>query len=133
LGLVAFLLAFLGTALVTGDFYANTVVTPMVAREVPSFLDNPLSSFLQAWLPFSFGILALSWLLFGVTTVRTRVYPRGASWLLLIGAVVALAPLPLDNLPFDAALAWLGFAILKERETPRRRSTSPRRQRSRAA
>jgi hypothetical protein len=133
LGLVAFLLAFLGTALVTGDFYANTVVTPMVAMEVPAFLDNPLSSFLQAWLPFSFGILALSWLLFGVTTVRTRVYPRGASWLLLIGAVVALAPLPLDNLPFDAALAWLGLALLKERETPpRRRSTTPRRQRSRA-
>ena len=45
LGLVAFLLAFLGTALVTGDFYANTVVTPMVAMEVPSFLDNPLSGF----------------------------------------------------------------------------------------
>jgi hypothetical protein len=133
LGLVAFLLAFLGTTLVTGDFYANTVVTPMVAMEVPAFLDNPLSSFLQVWLPFSFGILALSWLLVGVTTVRTRVYPRGASWLLLIGAVVALAPLPLDNLPFDAALAWLGLALLKERETPpRRRSTTPRRQRSRA-
>ncbi len=132
LGLVAFFLAFLGTALVTGDFYVNTVVTPMVAMEVPAFLDNPLSGFVQMWLPFSFGVLALSWLLLGVTTVRTRVYPRGASWLLLIGAVVALAPLPLDNLPFDAALAWLGFALLKERETPRRRSTS-RRQRSRAA
>jgi hypothetical protein len=79
LGLVAFLLAFLGTALVTGDFYANTVVTPMVAMEVPSFLDNPLSGFLQAWLPFSFGILALSWLLLGVSTVRTR--PGPGSWM----------------------------------------------------
>jgi hypothetical protein len=131
LGLMAFLLAFLGTALVTGDFYVNTVVTPMVAMEVPAFLDNPLSGFLQVWLPVSFGILTLSWLLLGVSIVRTRVYPRGASWLLLIGAVVALAPLPLDNLPFDVALAWLGFALLKERETPRRRrSTTPRRQRS---
>jgi hypothetical protein len=133
LGLVAFLLAFLGTALVTGDFYVNTVVTPMVAMEVPAFLDNPLSGFLQVWLPVSFGILALSWLLLGVSIVRTGVYPRGASWLLLIGAVVALAPLPLDNLLFDAALVWLGFALLKERETPHRRSTTPRRQRSRAA
>jgi hypothetical protein len=130
LGLIAFLLAFLGTALVTGDFYVNTVVTPMVAMEVPAFLDNPLSGFLQVWLPVSFGILTLSWLLLGVSIVRTRVYPRGASWLLLIGAVVALAPLPLDNLPFDVALAWLGFALLKEREPPRRRSTTPRRQRS---
>src|SRR3712207_4944592 len=50
LGLFAFFLAFLGTALVTGDFYVNTVVTPMVAMEVPAFLDNPLSGFLQAWL-----------------------------------------------------------------------------------
>jgi hypothetical protein len=131
LGLTAFLLAFLGTALVTGDFYVNTVVTPMVAMEVPAFLDNPLSGFLQVWLPVSFGILTLSWLLLGVSIVRTRVYPRGASWLLLIGAVVALAPLPLDNLLFDVALAWLGFALLKERERPpRRQSTTPRRQRS---
>src|SRR3712207_6283931 len=68
LGLIAFLLAFLGTALVTGGFYVNTVVTPMVAMEVPAFLDNPLSGFLQVWLPVSFGILTLSWLLLGVSS-----------------------------------------------------------------
>jgi hypothetical protein len=27
---------------VTGDFYANTFITPLVAQEAPAFLDNPL-------------------------------------------------------------------------------------------
>jgi hypothetical protein len=31
LGLISFLLAFFGTVLVEGDFYANTFVTPLVA------------------------------------------------------------------------------------------------------
>jgi hypothetical protein len=48
-----------------------------------------------------------------VATVRARVYPRGASWLLLGGAVLALLPLPLVNIVFETALVWLGLALLK--------------------
>jgi hypothetical protein len=60
LGLTGFILAFFGTALVTGDFYANTFVTPLVAIEAPAFLDDALSGMLQVWLPFSFVLLALN-------------------------------------------------------------------------
>lgn len=124
-GLIGFLSAFFGTVLVVGDFYANTFVTPMVAREIPTFLNNPLAGVLQVWLPFSFGILALSWLLLAVATVRARVYTRGTSWFLLFATVVALIPLPLLNLPFDAALAWLGLDLLRARDAaPRSRSRS---------
>jgi hypothetical protein len=127
LGMIGFLLAFFLTTFVTGDFYANTFVTPMVALEAPAFLDNPLSGFLQAWLPFDFVLLALGWLLLAVVTVRARVYPRAASWL-LVGAVVGLVPIPLANLPFEAALAWLGLVLLKTRDYPasRRRNKSGR-------
>ena len=126
-GLIGFLLAFFGTALVEGDFYANTFVTPLVAREVPAFLDNPLSGFLQVWLPFDFTLLALSWLLLAATTVRAGVYPRAASWFLLVSALVALVPVPLANLPFEATLAWLGLVLLKTRdERSRRRRSKPR-------
>ncbi len=115
-GLVGFLFAFLGTALVEGDFYANTFVTPLVAQEAPNFLDNPLSGFLQVWLPVDFVLLSLSWLLLAAATARARVYPRAASWLLLVGALVGLVPVPLANLPFEAALAWLGLFLLMTRE-----------------
>jgi hypothetical protein len=128
LGLVGFVSAFFGTVLVEGDFYANTFITPLVAQEAPAFLDNPLSGFLQVWLPFDFMLLAFSWLMLAVATVRAHVYPRAASWFLLAGALVALVPLPLVNVPFDAALVWLGLGLLTARvaDVPRRRSKSRR-------
>jgi hypothetical protein len=47
---------------------------------------------------------------------------------LLLGALVALALFPLDNLFFDAALAWLGLALLRAKagDVRRNRSTSRR-------
>ena len=128
LGLIGFLLAFFGTALVVGDFYANTFVTPIVALEAPAFLANPLSGILQMWLPFSFGLIALSWLLLGVATIRAGVYPRAAAWGLLVAAFVALVPFPLANLPFYAAVAWIGLDLLRTRAVPSRgRRSKPRR------
>jgi hypothetical protein len=124
LGLVGFVSAFFGTALVEGDFYANTFVTPMVAQEAPAFFDSPLSGFLQVWLPFSFTVLAFSWLLLAVATVRARVYSRTASWFLLAGVVVALVPFPLTNLPFETALAYLGFVLLTTPHAPHHRGKS---------
>lgn len=129
IGLTGFLLAFFGTVFVVSGFYTNTFVTPMVALEVPGFLNNPLAGMLQVWLPFSFGILAISWLLVAVATVRAGVYRRGASWFLLFATVVALVPIPLINLPFGAALAWLGLDLLRVRDVAprgRRRNKSRR-------
>jgi hypothetical protein len=128
LGLIGFLLAFFGTALLEGDFYTNTFVTPLVALEAPWLLDNPLAGFLQVWLPFDFTFLALSWLLLAVGTVRARVYPRAASWSLLVGTLVALVPAPVTNIPFEVTLGWLGFLILKSRDdaSARRRSKARR-------
>ena len=114
-----------------GDFYANTSVTPLVALGAPEFLDDPLSGILQAWLPFSFWVLAFSWLPLAVATLRARVYPRGTSWFLLIGAVLALVPFPLTNLPFYGALGLVGRYLMRVREGAprhgRRRSKKPRR------
>lgn len=124
LGLVGFVWAFFGTILTEGDFYANTLVTLLVARGAPAFLDSPLAGFLQVWLPFSFTVLAFSWLLLAVATMRTRVYSRTASWFLLAGTVVALVPLPLTNLPFETALAYSDFVLLTTPYAPHHRRKS---------
>ncbi len=128
-GLIGFLLAFFVTTFVVGDFYANTFVTPLVARAAPAFLDNPLSGFLQVWLPFDFVLLAFGWLLLAVATLRARVFARGPSWSLLVGALVALVPVPLANLLFYAALVWVGLYLLRVRDdvVPRGRRSKPRR------
>ena len=118
LGAVGFLLAFFGTVLVTGDFYANTFVTPLLAIGNYEFLGGPFAGVLRLWLPTEFGFLTAAWLLFALATVRARIYPKGASWLLLVGAVVALLPLPYVNIAFDAAIAWLGRALMKQGTSP---------------
>jgi hypothetical protein len=124
---VGFYAAFFVTALILGDFYANTFVTPALALGVPEAFEGRNAGVLVFWLPLESGFLALAWLPFAVATLRAGVYPRGAAWLLVAGALVALVPLPYVNVPFDVAVAWLGIALAKRSGSP-----SPRRHLRRA-
>ena len=65
-----------------------------------------------------FGFLALAWFPFAVATLWAGVYPRGAAWFLVVGALEALVPLPYVNVPFDAAGAWLGIALMRRSASP---------------
>jgi hypothetical protein len=121
LGAVGALVAYVGTILMVGDFYANTFVTPLVALSVPEYLSSYEAGVLRIWFPVEFGLFAVSWLLFAVATLRARVYPGGAALLLLVGAVVALPPVPFVNVFFYFAVIWLGFALFSGsiKATPR--------------
>jgi drug/metabolite transporter (DMT)-like permease len=116
LGLAGFLVAFLGTALVTGLIWASLFIVPNLAVEVPAFLDEgegPPPGFFLSLITF-----ALGWLLFGIATLRARVFPRAAAILLMIGAVIAALPLPFTGIVLAIAMAWLGFALFTGREAP---------------
>ena len=63
----------------------------------------------------SFLSVVIGWLLFGVTTLRARVYPRLAAVLLIVEAVVSLAPIPLSGIVLSVAVAWLGFVLFTVR------------------
>lgn len=116
LGLAGFLLAFLGTALSLGAFWAQAFIIPMLARLVPAILEiieaDPPWAFEQAVLLF-----ALGWLLFAVATLRAQVYPRVATILLAIGAATTFFPfIPVRTLVFGVGIAWLGFALFSRRD-----------------
>jgi hypothetical protein len=115
LGAVGVSIAYIGTILMVGDFYANTFVTPLVAMSVPEYLSSYEAGLLRIWFPVEFGLFTVSWLLFAIATLRARVYPVGAALLLLIGAVVALPPLPFVNVLFYLAVIWLGFTLFSAR------------------
>jgi hypothetical protein len=94
-----------------------------------------------AWLPFPASSLALGasgiravvtwvglvltfvgWALFGVATIRAGVFPRTAALVLMFGAVfsfLAFVGLP-GTLVLDAAIAWMGLALLAGRTAPAR-------------
>jgi hypothetical protein len=118
LGVVGFLVAFYGTVMAVGAFWANAFVAPSLAREELRLLDAAHPTALAAGFTLSYGAVALGWLLFGASTLRTGLYPRQASALLMIGAVLTWLPLPLSGVPFSAAVTWLGYALLTEKNAP---------------
>jgi hypothetical protein len=98
-GLIGFLLAFFGTAIVYAGYW----------------------SILLAY---------LGWALFGVSSLKARVYPRLASILLIVGALMAQLFNPsvavgpgasfgyigaLGTIIVSAVIAWLGFILFTER------------------
>jgi hypothetical protein len=114
LGLVGFVVAFAGTVLVSGFVWVTTFVAPELATSAPRLIGSgpPPGRAL------SFLVFGIGWVLFGLASLVGRVYPRSASALLIVGAVIStilsltFLAVPLGGLPFLAAVAWLGVALL---------------------
>ncbi len=111
LGLIGFLLALLGTTLAAGALWSQVFVVPRLAEVAPNVADRGTGSVLAGYL-LSFLLFGVGWLLFGVATLRTRIFPRGAVILLIVGAVISILPLPSRALILEIAAAWLGFTLL---------------------
>ena len=94
LGLTGFLAVLLGTGLLVDTFWANAFIPPTLAGEVPAVLDGEPAGFLAFGFILSTTAFGLSWALFGVTLLRAWTYPRVATILLIIGALLIIVPLP---------------------------------------
>ncbi len=113
LGRVGFVVAFLGTALVVGATWALFFVVPTLAVEAPQLLDaEEGGGSVDTAFIFSFGLLSVGWLLFGVAALRTRSYPRWAAIVLIVTALIQFLPFPGTGLLFGVAVALLGFFAL---------------------
>ena len=112
LGLVGFLVAFAGTVFFSGFFWAGIFVAPALAVGAPEFLDQG-GRFPGFYL--SLLIYAVGWLLFGVASLKARVYPRAPIIALIIGAALDLFGAPLSGLVIDAAFIWVGFSLFSGR------------------
>lgn len=115
LGLVGFLVAFIGSALAVGAYWDGTFVPPALAQEAPELLGTVPPPIILFANTVSFALLTLGWLLFGLAVLRARVYPRVVAVLLMVGAVLAFFPLPFSTVVFGLAVAWMGFALLTGR------------------
>ena len=109
---MSFLVAFAGTTLVGGAVWFQLFISPTLAARAPELATAELG--LVGFL-LTFVLAAVGWLLFGAATLRAGVYPRPAAVLLMVGAVVSLAPIvapvPLSGIALSVAVAWLGFVL----------------------
>jgi hypothetical protein len=114
LGLTGFVLALLGTTLAAGASWSQVFVVPRLAEVAPAVADQGTGSVLAGFL-LSFLLFGVGWLVFGAATLRTRVFPRWAVILLIVGAVISIVPLPSRALIVEIAAGYLGFTLLRGR------------------
>jgi tetrahydromethanopterin S-methyltransferase subunit E len=121
LGLVAFILASLGTVMNIGFLWGGGFIVPALTSVAPEFLDqveaNP-PTIVAAGFITTFALFALGWLLLGVASLKARVLPRIPLWLLILGAILGLVSrivgLGIPGVLFGVALAWLGWWLWQE-------------------
>ncbi len=120
LGVVGFLVAFVGTALMVGAVWSQAFYTPGLAETGAGtiFLESGLSGWINLGFALTYLLTSLGWLVFGVATLLARVYSRLAAVLVIIGALVSFIPLSYTEVLLAAAIAWLGFDLLAGKGSP---------------
>ena len=114
LGLAGYLVAFLGTLLVAGDWWFESFIAPRIAATAPEVMTGAISGSLLVGAAATFGLFAIGWITFGIATFRANVYPRPAAVLLIIGGVVGiLAGSTPYQVPLALAVGWIGFALMR--------------------
>jgi hypothetical protein len=115
LGLVAFVITFIGDMMATGSTWSEAFFGPWLAEAAPELMEaNPAGPVITGVI-LSYLLFALGWFLFGLTSLRAKMLPSGAAVLLMIGAVLFLVlsflDLPFTSVVLGAAVAWLGFTL----------------------
>ena len=115
LGLIAFVVTFLGGMMAAGSTWSETFFGPWLAQAAPELLDADPTGAVIAGVLVSYVLFALGWFLFGLVSLRAGVLPRGAAILMMIGAllfvVFSVMELPFTGVLYGAAVAWMGYAL----------------------
>jgi hypothetical protein len=125
LGLIGYLIAFLGTVMVAGDWWFEAYAIPKIASEAPEVLGLPPSGSALIGVIATVGLYTVGWILLGVAALRARTFPRAAALLLLVGGLAG--PLALSTpyqVPLAIAIGWIGLSLQSDSRT-RRTAANP--------
>jgi hypothetical protein len=135
LGLIGYVLLSVWMVVVMGFSFVEAFILPRMATASPDLIDGWMKMFNGGTSRIDLGIMPTLWtltapvyilggVLFGIATFRARILPRGAAVLLVagtllapaLGAVLSLSAQPKIAIPTGLALAWLGYALMTERQ-----------------
>lgn len=131
LGAVGFVLSLVGTILLTAVAWFQAFTVPVLAEEVPVFLEGlragEMGVLLGVGLQLPIFVQAIGWTVFGIATYRAGVFPRRAAAVLIVGALLLFVPVQGIPVVFQLAVAWLGFLLVTGRvEAPDREDAAAR-------
>jgi hypothetical protein len=128
LGLVGYLIAFLGTLLVAGDWWFETFIVPVLIDRVPEIIEEAPSGLILVGAFVTTAAFAVGWLIFGFSSYRAGIFPRGASILMMLGGLVgAVTLIDGSQIPLALAVGWIGLWLIRARSSELQppRSSSP--------
>jgi len=113
-GLIATGTAIVGTMLLGGDLWFETFAVPWLADQAPGALSTEPTVLLALGAISSYLLFAVGWALFGVASLRARVFPPALSVAIVVGGVVGFSALLAPfGIPLGLALASLGVWMLR--------------------
>jgi hypothetical protein len=117
-GHCGFLVALVGMMLAAGGAWDSLFAVPWIADKARAILDEPTGGSLLAGFVISYLVTVVGWILFASACLRARLAPRGATIVLIAGAVLAVLPAPtaLRLLPLAIGVALVGRAALRDAE-----------------
>jgi hypothetical protein len=121
-GLVALCAAIIGTVNLGANMWFEGFAVPWLAGEVPQILTAEKTLFWQVGYYSSYLLFAIGWVLFGLASLRARVFPRLISLAIVAGGAIGfLAARPPYGVALGLALLSLGIWMVRTRraaETP---------------
>lgn len=107
-GLAGFLSALIGTMFLAGDLWFEAFAVPWLGNVAPAAL-HLAGGMLVIGAFTGYVLFAVGWVLFGLASLRARIFPRPVSIAIVVGGVVGFqAALPPFAIPLAIAIGALG-------------------------
>jgi hypothetical protein len=117
LGVVALGAAIVGTVFMAGDWWYEAFAVPRIAEVAPQLIDTFVGGRLLMGGVSSFALFGLGWALFGVASLRARVFPAAISVAILAGGLLSGVPIGIAYLSggviLGLAMVWLGAWMMR--------------------
>jgi hypothetical protein len=117
-GIIGFSAAVIGTfALGANVGWFEVFVTPWLAQVAPEVFSAPKEGSLPIGGFSSYVLFVLGWVLFGLASLRARVFPIVISLAIVVSALISWpAAVPPYGVPFGLAIAALGVWMLRTKK-----------------
>ena len=114
LGLVGYLVAFLGTMLVAGNWWYEAFIGPALREQAPEILTTAPGGSILIGAALTGLTFAAGWVTFGLASFRAGVFPRLAAVLMTVAGVAGILTLISPfQIPLALAVGWMGLWLVR--------------------
>jgi hypothetical protein len=114
-GVISVGVALVGTICIAGDAWYEAFAAPWIADMGPELFVKGASGMLPIGAGISFVLFAIGWILFGLASLRARIFPAAIAIAIVVGGIAgfqALATPPLGAI-LGLAIEWLVVWMLR--------------------